>query len=151
MAIKDTSCWVHPASLLAFLATNLSLYHFFSHISAGVSGTPSITDWFGKVLKSGDRIGVDPTLFGISRFQDYEEKLQKFGITLVPLERNLIDVIWTTATGRPQKQNTSLLVLEMKFAGTMIAKSSTCISNQSFRKGLFLRCNSDEFGLKSCR
>ncbi|XP_064628931.1 xaa-Pro aminopeptidase 1-like [Lineus longissimus] len=81
----------------------------------GLTGVPSITDWFGSVLSSGDKVGIDPTLVGISRFQSYEEKLQKYGIILVPLEKNLIDVIWTT--GRPAKQKTTMLVLKMEFAG----------------------------------
>jgi Xaa-Pro aminopeptidase len=84
---------------------------------ADIEGVPSITDWLGSVLSRGDKVGIDPTLFGISHFQNYAERLQKFGITLVPMERNLIDVIWTTSKGRPKKMDTTLLVLKMEFAG----------------------------------
>lgn len=63
-------------------------------MKAGLPETPSKEKWISQVLKSGDRVGVDPALISLDSAEKFKEALAKSGQTLVPIEDNLIDIIW---------------------------------------------------------
>ncbi|XP_043463647.1 xaa-Pro aminopeptidase 2-like [Leptopilina heterotoma] len=54
--------------------------------------------WLSKELNYGSRVGADPNV-AYSEWNDWESKLQLKNITLVPMEENLIDLIWKDQPG----------------------------------------------------
>jgi hypothetical protein len=76
---------------------------------------PSISEWLGAHLNTGDLVGVDPRLMSVQKYQHYEKVFAAQNISFVPLMTNLIDLIWTE--GRPEIKRSHLLILDLKYTG----------------------------------
>ncbi|KAF4529186.1 hypothetical protein B566_EDAN017660, partial [Ephemera danica] len=76
---------------------------------------PSIPRWLRQQLRSGARVGTDPRLIAHSSWVDLESDLAKVNISLVSVEANLIDHIWTR--NRPQYSKNTSFVHALKYAG----------------------------------
>jgi len=63
-------------------------------MKAGLKDTPKISEWLGKELKEGQRVGIDPYLHTINEVKDLKEALSKAGIELSLISNNLVDEIW---------------------------------------------------------
>ena len=62
------------------------------------------------------KIGADPTLIGAHKWlYSWETAVKKHRFQLIPLVKNLIDLIWT-GDGRIQNQD-PLEILDVQFAG----------------------------------
>ena len=62
------------------------------------------------------KIGADPTLIGAHKWlYSWETAVKKHRFQLIPLVKNLIDIIWT-GDGRIQNQD-PLEILNVEFAG----------------------------------
>jgi Xaa-Pro aminopeptidase len=58
-------------------------------------------DWLAGTMPSGGRLGYDPWLHTAEGLQRLEEGCRRCGATLLPLEPNPIDSIWTGQPARP--------------------------------------------------
>ena len=74
--------------------------------------------WAAENLKRGAKLGFDPMLHTIGDARRYETALAAVGAKLVPVSRNLIDLVWSD---QPARAAGALFVQPEKFAG----KSST--------------------------
>ncbi|WP_036293720.1 aminopeptidase P family protein [Methylosinus sp. PW1] len=58
--------------------------------------------WLAETAKKGARIGYDPWVHTPAQIERYAKALESKGVTLVPLERNPIDAVWTDRPEPPQ-------------------------------------------------
>lgn len=89
--------------------------------------------WLSKTLSNGSLIGVDPTVFSISNWENYEKQLEKSGQKLVAVKQNLIDMIWTE---RPERPKNSLLPLDIVFSGKSTAEKLIDIRKEMKEKNV---------------
>ena len=86
---------------------------------------------FSPFRTRGSRIGADPRLTGASTWLKWDNKLESAGFTLIPLNKNPIDIVWDgegSQGGRPGKNREPLQILPVKFAGALsIHFMSLCI------------------------
>jgi len=57
--------------------------------------------WLEQHIKAGDRIGYDPWLHTADQVERFARACAKVGATLVPLDDNPIDALWTTRPAPP--------------------------------------------------
>jgi len=81
----------------------------------GIPGTPTRAEWLERNLEIGSVIGVDPFLISNSQFKTMKASLDRAGMRLVPVEKNLIDVIW--GTDQPSYPDNPVQPLELAFCG----------------------------------
>ena len=81
----------------------------------GLTGTPTRTEWLERNLEGGSVIGVDPFLISNSQFSTMKASLDKAGMRLVSVEKNLIDAIW--GTDQPSYPDNPVQPLEIEFCG----------------------------------
>ncbi|KRY90760.1 Xaa-Pro aminopeptidase 1, partial [Trichinella pseudospiralis] len=60
----------------------------------GLSETPEIEQWLGKVLPAGSFVGVDPFLLTEEAFTRCRRKLNDYKIELKEVATNLVDIVW---------------------------------------------------------
>ncbi len=72
------------------------------------------TIWIENNLSRNDRLGFDPWLTTASEAKRLSVACAKIGAKLIPVTRNLIDIIWTDQPARPQNP---LSVQPSQFAG----------------------------------
>ncbi|XP_042885585.1 uncharacterized protein LOC122261838 isoform X2 [Penaeus japonicus] len=82
----------------------------------GVDGVPKEEEWLARTLQPGARVGADPRLHGSDYWKEIAEKLAKSNIELVPIETNLVDLIWPSDV-RPQYSKDPIFIHEIQFAG----------------------------------
>ncbi|XP_014667790.1 PREDICTED: xaa-Pro aminopeptidase 1-like isoform X2 [Priapulus caudatus] len=80
----------------------------------GVAATPTQADWLSKSLPEGARIGVDPFLLSVDVWRPLSEKLKQSGRELVPINQNLIDLVWDD---RPASPSNHIDIQPLQFAG----------------------------------
>ncbi|XP_046863736.1 xaa-Pro aminopeptidase 1-like isoform X2 [Xenia sp. Carnegie-2017] len=86
------------------------------------SGQPGVltkTEWLKHVLKSGEKVGIDPYLISINGWNDMEAALKKKGIVLVGIKENLVDRVWTE---RPGEELLNISVQELSYTGKKWSK-----------------------------
>ena len=79
----------------------------------------SVADWLKANLSAGQRIGYDPWLMTRAQVRQIAKGLDAVGAELVPVERNLVDAIWTD---RPEPPLASVFEQPTELAGTMVAE-----------------------------
>ncbi|XP_053307004.1 xaa-Pro aminopeptidase 1 isoform X2 [Spea bombifrons] len=80
----------------------------------GLKDTPTQEDWLVNVLPEGSRVGVDPFIIQTDQWKTMSLALKNAGHSLVPVQENLIDAIWTD---RPPRPCQSLITLGLKYTG----------------------------------
>ncbi|KAK2727428.1 hypothetical protein QYM36_008048 [Artemia franciscana] len=65
----------------------------------GTAESVSYTEWIGKNLPAGARIGADPWLVTHSSWENLENDVNKYGQELVAVDKNLVDAIWEDRPG----------------------------------------------------
>jgi len=78
-----------------------------------IEGTPSIAEWLGTVLASGDKVGVDGEVFTVSEFDDLRNELEGFGLSLKSVSDPFIE-IWLN---RPALPDSKAFIQELKYSG----------------------------------
>lgn len=73
----------------------------FDLMKVGLSGTPSIRQWLRDNLSEGNRVGVDPRVMTYRRFASLSSYLGRFGIRLVEVPENLVDLVWKDQPAMP--------------------------------------------------
>lgn len=92
----------------------LSPRHEWTLMKEGLEETPTKEKWLKSVIKSGDRVGVDPKLISFQDFKSLSKKFQDNQLTLSFESENLIDRIWE---GRPSRTHNEIQELPMEYAG----------------------------------
>uniref|UniRef100_A0A8C3HD55 Creatinase N-terminal domain-containing protein n=4 Tax=Chrysemys picta bellii TaxID=8478 RepID=A0A8C3HD55_CHRPI len=77
--------------------------------------TDSIGEWLLQEIPAGENIGLDPFLFSIDLWNSYAHVLQGSSRTLVPIEDNLVDLVW--GTQRPPSPTSKIYLLPETFTG----------------------------------
>lgn len=81
--------------------------------------TPSQGDFLVRNLTRGSLIGVDPYLYSKTDFDALQNSIRLGGHSLVPVERNLVDLTWSN---RPPCPNNPVFPLEVNFTGRTTAQ-----------------------------
>ncbi|XP_046359220.2 xaa-Pro aminopeptidase ApepP-like [Haliotis rufescens] len=83
----------------------------------GVEGVPSISGWLVDQLKNipGARVGASPFLMNARTWTSYSTIFAKAGISMVEVNDDLIDQIWTS--DRPPQPSTTINALSIEYAG----------------------------------
>mgnify|MGYP002803531626 FL=1 len=81
---------------------------------SGQPGVPSQSGWLKKVLKSGDVVGIDPSLRSIKSWDSTVQSLKEKNLTLKGVERNLVDATWKN---RPKEVEKKIVVHPYKYTG----------------------------------
>ena len=74
----------------------------------------SLDGWAKDNLARGGRIGFDPRLHRPAEIQRLVKPLDRIGITIVPIEPNLVELIWRD---RPAAPKGAVTTYPLKFAG----------------------------------
>ncbi|XP_017784790.1 PREDICTED: xaa-Pro aminopeptidase 1 [Nicrophorus vespilloides] len=83
----------------------------------GVPSTPSQGTWLSTSLPSGSTVGVDPNLISYNRWLPLREQLESAGHKLIPVETNLIDLVWDN---KPSAPLNPVLPLPLMYTGLKI-------------------------------
>ncbi|XP_050424258.1 xaa-Pro aminopeptidase ApepP isoform X2 [Adelges cooleyi] len=97
-----------------FLQANQQLDNNWTLMKMGLPDTPTISEWLSKNMKPGSRIGVDANLITYSEWRRINKEIKYKGISLVPLETNLIDLMWSN---RPAVPCNPVKPLNVKYSG----------------------------------
>ncbi|XP_077992891.1 xaa-Pro aminopeptidase 1-like [Glandiceps talaboti] len=81
----------------------------------GLPSTPSQEEWLVKVLPEGGRVGVDPLLLSLEQWKKLNQHLKITGRSLVPVNQNLVDLVWSD--DKPAPPDKGVQVLDIKYAG----------------------------------
>lgn len=76
---------------------------------------PSMSEWLKMKYPNGSTVGVDPYLIAQSTWETLSYEFRNANVTLVEIQTNLIDLIWTT--GRYPKRNKDVFVLPQAYTG----------------------------------
>ena len=81
----------------------------------GLPGVPTKAEWLERNLETGSVVGVDPFLMPCTQFSTLKASLDRVGMRLVAVEKNLVDIVWGKA--QPRYPDTPIRPLEMQFCG----------------------------------
>ncbi|KAI9289036.1 peptidase M24, structural domain-containing protein [Umbelopsis sp. AD052] len=98
-----------------FLQASQQLDENWTLMKQGLPKVPTWQEYLVKNLPAKSRIGVDPTLITASDASSLEYELQSVGSTLVPLEKNIIDLAW--GAERPAPPTDPVIVQTVEYAG----------------------------------
>lgn len=84
----------------------------------GLAATPEIGVWLNKNLPTGSKVGTDPMVMSFQEWTRIQKILDRSGLTLVPIQENLVDLVWKT---RPEPVKRKITNLDLKYAGRTIA------------------------------
>ncbi|XP_005310962.1 xaa-Pro aminopeptidase 2 isoform X1 [Chrysemys picta bellii] len=90
--------------------------------------TDSIGEWLLQEIPAGENIGLDPFLFSIDLWNSYAHVLQGSSRTLVPIEDNLVDLVW--GTQRPPSPTSKIYLLPETFTGSTWQEKVSGIRSQ---------------------
>lgn len=100
---------------------------YWTIMKEGLTGVKSKTEWLLEVLKNNSSIGFDPKLLSSSEHSNMLTSLTEAGHVLVPVEKNLIDLIWDN---KPPINITPLRPHELKYTGWTIKTKYDYFLNQ---------------------
>lgn len=90
MSLRVTYCAVNPYERISY---KLPL--------PGLPKTPTEAKWLNKTLDVGSTVGVDPYLLEAEWWRDMARELQAEGHSIIPVQENLIDLLWNDRPPRP--------------------------------------------------
>lgn len=101
-----------------FLQAGRQLDSNWELLKQGVPGVPTWREWVIKeATKAGCNIGVDPKLISYSEYSALKTELKQYGLEdiLVPVEPNLVDIVWGDA--RPPRSKDYVTILPIQYSG----------------------------------
>lgn len=104
----------------------------FEIIDSGTGGTKEIGDWLKQNAAEKAVIGYDPKLHTPTQIQSLQTALHEKGVTLTPLKKNLIDLIWKDQPGAPLQL---VEIFSEKVAGKRADEKREDIAADVVRKG----------------
>ncbi|GAA5952220.1 hypothetical protein JCM3765_001911 [Sporobolomyces pararoseus] len=110
-------------------------------LKQGLPNVPSWTEYLStashssKLFPSGSKLGLDPNLLSITEYNTLLPALEQCGISLVPIEDNLVDQVWgKDQPGRPKEP---IFVLEEKYAGESSQKKIERVRKELAKEDVF--------------
>uniref|UniRef100_A0A3Q3IBY6 X-prolyl aminopeptidase (aminopeptidase P) 1, soluble n=1 Tax=Monopterus albus TaxID=43700 RepID=A0A3Q3IBY6_MONAL len=97
-----------------FLQASQQMDNNWTLMKMGLKETPSQEDWLVSVLPENSKVGVDPWIFAADQWKNMSKALSSAGHSLVAVQENLIDVVWTD---RPERPSTPLRALGVEYTG----------------------------------
>uniref|UniRef100_A0A6Q2XDK2 Xaa-Pro aminopeptidase 1 n=1 Tax=Esox lucius TaxID=8010 RepID=A0A6Q2XDK2_ESOLU len=97
-----------------FLQASQQMDNNWTLMKMGLKETPSQEDWLISVLPENSKVGVDPWIIAADQWKNMSKALTSAGHSLVAVQDNLIDAIWTD---RPSRPSTPLITLDLTFTG----------------------------------
>lgn len=97
-----------------FLQASQQMDNNWTLMKMGLKETPSQEDWLISVLPENSKVGVDPWIYAADQWKNMSKALTSAGHSLVAVQENLIDVIWTD---RPERPSTQLRTLGREYTG----------------------------------
>ncbi|XP_030841519.1 xaa-Pro aminopeptidase 1-like [Strongylocentrotus purpuratus] len=86
----------------------------------GMPKTPTQEEWLTEVLPAGSKVGVDPFLFRWESWKTFSSTLEGAGHSLVPIQSNLVDLVWDA--DRPLPPQAQVKVHSLHFTGQSSAE-----------------------------
>jgi len=88
-------------------------------LNSAAPDAPTWQDWSAEHSSGGKNVAVDSSLIPSSAAKKLQEKIHKSGgADLVPLEENLVDIVWSE--DRPPRPREPVIVLPEKLAGRSV-------------------------------
>ncbi|CAG0888017.1 unnamed protein product, partial [Darwinula stevensoni] len=108
----------------------------FSPYSAliGMPSVPTIEVWLSKNIKSKGQVGVDPWLISSATWDIFEAVLRPCGVSLVPTQPNLIDLIWPGEERSASPKN-PVFVHELKYSGKSCIEKLEMVAKELSERG----------------
>jgi Xaa-Pro aminopeptidase len=102
----------------------------------GETNVPTWQEYLSKNVAAKSKIGVDPSLISPDDARTISTELTKVGSSLVPLEKNLVDLIWQD---RPKRPSEKIFVLDDKYTGRSVASKIQEVQSELKKKGKHLK------------
>ncbi|XP_035204460.1 xaa-Pro aminopeptidase 1-like, partial [Stegodyphus dumicola] len=93
----------------------------------GLTETPSESKWLCNVLPVASRVGVDPFLMPFYSWQTLSKQLKSEGHILIPVQQNLVDIIWN---GRPEPPLKTIECLPIEYTGKTWQEKITIVREE---------------------
>ena len=100
-----------------FLQAEKQMDENWTLMKAYMPGTPSEEEWLSSNLSRNEKVGIDPKTCSITRFKTLKKRLCGVGIELVPVEENLVDLVWDNA---PPLPDAPVFLHGMEYAGESV-------------------------------
>jgi len=115
----------------------------FSLMKSGVEGVPKLEEWLLAVLPQGSRVAIDPSITSMASLKALKTAF-KDQLSLVFLEKNLVDEVWAGA--RPAYSKNPLTVLPESYTGESSASKVERLRKKMSenKSALLLACALDE-------
>jgi len=119
-------------------------------LKQGLPNVPSWTEYLStpshssKLFPSGSKLGLDPSLLSIVEYNSLLPSLEQRGISLVPIENNLVDEIWEDQPERPKEE---VFMLEEKYTGESSQKKIERVRKELGKEDVF-KSDSKNLGKK---
>ncbi|CAJ1053226.1 hypothetical protein EPR50_G00014820 [Xyrichtys novacula] len=97
-----------------FLQASQQMDNNWTLMKMGLKETPSQEDWLISILPENSKVGVDPWIIAADQWKNMSKALISAGHSLVAVQDNLIDVVWTD---RPERPSTQLRILGLDYTG----------------------------------
>ncbi|XP_065218401.1 xaa-Pro aminopeptidase 1 [Planococcus citri] len=114
-----------------FLQATAELDENWTLMKEGVPETPTKEEWLGKTLPMGAKIGFDPMTMKYSLWKTLQIELEKRNQTLIPVNSNLIDLIWEA---QPLPPTGLVDPLPLKYTGVTCGTKVKNVRNKMFEK-----------------
>lgn len=92
---------------------------FWKLMRQGLSNVQTDIQWLNSVLAPNSRVGCDPFLMSSSAYSLLSSQLQAYGHTVVALNENLVDKVWTD---RPPFSFENPFPLKIEFSGKRVSQ-----------------------------
>ncbi|KAB0790855.1 hypothetical protein PPYR_14942 [Photinus pyralis] len=99
----------------------------------GLPSTPTQAEWLISALPPKSCIGVDSKVIGHNTWMHLQDELEAHGHKLVPVETNLVDLVWNERD-RPSMVRNPIVPLELKYSGKPIKTKLSEVRDQMKKK-----------------
>ena len=110
-----------------FLQAEKQMDENWTLMKAYMPGTPSEEEWLSSNLSPNEKVGIDPKTCSITRFKTLKKRLCGVGIELVPVEQNLVDLVWDNA---PPLPDAPVFLHSMEYAGESVSSKLEQVRKQ---------------------
>ncbi|RZC33721.1 Peptidase M24 and/or Creatinase N domain containing protein [Asbolus verrucosus] len=93
----------------------------------GIPSTPTQGGWLTKNLPLGSRVGVDPKIYTYHMWMPLQSQLEAAGHKLVPVTKNLVDILWVD---RPLRPTNPIHPLGPQFTGKSVSDKLEAVRAQ---------------------
>ncbi|XP_065349359.1 xaa-Pro aminopeptidase 1-like isoform X2 [Cloeon dipterum] len=110
---NNSAVWIDPRY---YVQADSELACHWQIMRNGIRNTPTAAEWvLQNVRRARIRIGADPKLIPHHTWISWEKEFEKYNITLIPVLKNLIDLIW--GSDRPEPPKLTMYVHSMEYTG----------------------------------